>query len=125
MNNKKKTTTNSKFKIRKPLLPHILIKRIFLGFKKRNAYRYPSFWLGNLLFIFIAVKAYQFSQYVKQFTVAIPREELINNMMITNLEQFKVMKPDALHKFLDDLEESKEKRKLEKQKMTNIKKEKE
>lgn len=87
--------------------PSRLIKNLFLGFKQKNLYKKPTFWLANLIFVFFSFKLVQFSLFLNQFSVMIPREEGINNLIYLDTNVIKGMKPDVLFKYLDDLEKMK------------------
>ena len=58
---------------------------------------------------------------MSQFSVPIPKEEAMNNMIYMNTAMMRRMKPEVLHQYLDELEKQKEERKSSKQINTNNK----
>jgi hypothetical protein len=111
----KKNSTQKKFKIRKISGPHKLLKAIFVNFKNRNLYKSPKFWFVTTAYIFFVIKAIQYTIYVNQFTVAIPKEEALNSLAYIDNNILRKMNPQVLHDYLDKMEKEKEKRKIQKQ----------
>jgi hypothetical protein len=106
-----KKSTSSRFqKAANRANPSRLFKNIFLSFKQKNVYKQPSFWLANLIFVFFSFKIIQLSLFLNQFSVAIPREEGITNMIYLDSNIIKGMKTDVLFKYLDNLEKLKSER---------------
>ncbi len=87
--------------------PITILKLAYQGMQKRNAFSKPSFWITNFFLMFICVKATQFFMFIRQFEVQIPKDELINNMTLMNIESLRMMKPDKLTEYLDKLEQDK------------------
>jgi hypothetical protein len=83
-----------------------LLQRYFASNKN---FRSPKFWLTNLLAIFLFCKTIQLFFFMQAFSYTIPKEQMRSNMI--SLNKAKGMKPDVLHKLLDDLERMKEERK--------------
>ena len=110
-NNRKNTASRFR-KIKSP-------SRIFLGilsnFKQKNVYKLPSFWIANFIFVFFSIKLIQFSYFLEQFSIAVPREEGINNLIYLDNSMIKGMKTEVLFKYLDDLEKQKNERKIKKE----------
>lgn len=108
-NNNNKQDVRNKYKVR-PKNPKTLITNIFSGFKKRNAYKSPRFWITTAVFIFLSIKCVQLSLYVREFTVMIPKEEAYNNMLKYDKNTLKNMKSQILNEYLDNLEKLKHER---------------
>jgi hypothetical protein len=68
-----------------------------------------KFWFYNILSIFFFIKTIQLFLFMKEFSYSVPKEQMKVNMM--NINTMRNMKPDVLHKYLDDLEKQKEERK--------------
>lgn len=103
-----KKSTSSRFQsAANRVNPSRLFKNVFLSFKQKNLYKKPAFWLANLIFVFFSFKMVQFSLFLNQFSVMIPREEGINNLIYLDSNIIKGMQPDVLFKYLDNLEKMK------------------
>lgn len=90
--------------------PITLLRLLYKGLIKRNAFSKPSFWIGNVFFLFLCVKATQFFLFVKHFEVQVPRDEMINNLVFITAKNLKVTKPEKINEYLDNLEKEKFKR---------------
>jgi hypothetical protein len=90
--------------------PSRLFRNVFASFKQKNVYKQPTFWLANFVFVFFSFKLIQFSFFLNQFSIAIPREEGINNLIYLDSNVIKGMKTDVLFQYLDKLEKLKTER---------------
>ncbi len=91
--NKKPTQTAQKFK------------------PKVQKVRDMKFWLGTLFYTFLFFKSIQLARFMISFSYTIPKEQMKTNMISFSNKDVKVLKPDVIHKYLDELEKMKEERK--------------
>jgi hypothetical protein len=85
-------------------------KSLFSQYLKTNKnIKTLKFWFLNVLTAFFILKSLQFFIFIKEFSYTIPKEQMKVNML--NLHTAKGMKPEILHKYLDELEAQKEERK--------------
>lgn len=113
------TKTDSKFKMRKIAGPRKIAQKIFVNFKNKNLHKSPSFWIVNIFFVFFTIKMIQFALYANEFTIMLPKEEAMNYMMYFDKGMLSKMKPEVLHKYLDELEKKKEERIRERENAIN------
>lgn len=103
-----RSSINNKFKNRnKALNPANLIKRIFLNFKLKKAYKQPAFWVTNIIMLFFTLKVIQLGKYMNAMTVNVPKEEMLAKIPNYNTN----IDTEAFHKFLDEMERLKLERK--------------
>ncbi len=128
MNNKNKNSgdkqtnhsTINKFKKVRIKGPITIMSNMLSTFKKKNAFKSPSFWMRNIIFIFISLKLFQFYRYAKEFDVIISKEEAHSDLIYLNAKSFKNLNQQALYEYLDKLEQEKEKRKILKEKNKSV-----
>ncbi len=120
MNNKydaSKSSTEKKFKRRKKTIPFSTrLLNNFIRLKQQKVHYTARFWITNFIFICFFAKSMQFVFYIREFVVVIPKEEAMNNLMLTNMKNIKEMDDRGLKEYLDQLEQMKiERTKLQKQ----------
>lgn len=70
-----------------------------------------KFWLGTLGYTFLLIKSIQLARFMISFSYTVPKEQMKTNMISFNTKDIKILKPDVIQKYLDELEQMKEARK--------------
>jgi hypothetical protein len=109
-NKKQKNNNNTNSESIKKFKPVPQNENIFIKYLRLNKHiKSFKFWLYNALTIFLFAKVIQLYFFAREFSYAIPKEQLRTNMF--TLSSAKGMNPEILHEYLDKLEKTKEERK--------------
>lgn len=108
----KESKTKKRFTVRSP--SHV-VRSIFGSLKRKNAHKSVSFWLTNVLTLFLILKMYQFSSFIKHTALIIPREQVHTQLPVYDTKALMKMKPEVLLEYMDTLEKKKMERKKAKE----------